>query len=181
MVILDPTLRLTRRGITLAERATQCACLLLTSGTLEDALRNSQFDNLVRYQTGWMGGRHTSSAWYLPIAASELRHEASPIPMSQHPSPLAGVLGDIWTGLKAGRVLAARRSTTFELFVQCGIPYVMEGVTAYASALGRLNNELDPEVVHALSRRTRYLAIVRFDKATRTTRLFVSDQGMGCY
>ncbi len=69
----------------------------------------------------------------------------------------SAIAADIWTGLRDGAWLAARRLPTLDRFIQADVPVILVGSRGYDDALAAIAAEIGADLAAALGRRTRYL------------------------
>jgi hypothetical protein len=167
-VVLDPSLWLGARGQQWIVRARRegAGDVLHVSPTLLDLddLTLSYF-SASRFGVRTPGRLVTTPAGYVP------EHHID----GELPPLVAAVASETYSLLRGDGVLAARRGETMDLLVQLGVRAVVDGQASYLRMLGDLELLLGDDLVRALSRRTRYLAVSSTDQGEPI--LLIGDAG----
>lgn len=182
-ILVDPTLLMTMRGQQWIHRVAEHGQLdhLATSAAFWKVLVAGDTLALAAYRLPWFGWGYRSVDLYgLPqinLVGTDANDEVGSCLVNHGPSgPIAA---DLWTGLRSGGCLAARRPATLDLFVRAGARLVVEGPSRYERQLARISKTMDPELVGALARRARFL-VVQTRAGTRSS-LAVFDAGKAGY
>lgn len=172
-LILDPSLLLTRRGVTWIQRQ-QLQAPDAEVFVPKLAVRPHDDTELSLYHSiGWWGRPPVidlPAANLLTITSTATTEFA--FRLNQH-RPSGPVLSELWAGLVARHVLAARRTTTLDALVAAGATLVVrpaQGPTTLPETWPQLPSELH----YALLRRIRFLAttVDESDPEAPTIRVF---------
>lgn len=162
-ILVDPTLLMTMRGQQWIHRVAEHGQVehLATSAAFWEVLAAGDTHALAAYRLPWFGWGYRSVDLYgLPqvhLVVTDANDEVGSSLVSLGPS--GSIAADLWTGLRSGGCLAARRPATLDLFVRAGARLVVEGSSRYERQLARISKTMDPELVGALARRTRFLVV----------------------
>lgn len=157
-LLIDPTFALTQRGQTWAERVSKSGC---SQVGVSDAFADlSQWPDVLKPYRPRLPFGYWAPRYYPfgPPIFTVRAHSADRVSSQLMAAGVhSAIAADIWTGLRGGAWLAARRLPTLDRFIQAEVPVIHVGPRGCEEALAAIAAEIGADLAAALGRRTRYL------------------------